>query len=237
MSRKKPSVRPNTTGTPGDNAVSVNAEIVINPLTGTPAVSRTSGYRAEYCGLILKMFSEMLDASGTKLEEAVIEETRSLAEKQPVAAEESADGKKHRARPQIAITEKRTVKRKEWRMVCAELPSLSKFARMVGVSAQTVNNWRALHPAFENACAMAIDMAGDALFQRGLRGQYDAEMVKFVGKNWFGFADRHEVTGADGAPLNPPAELRLLPESQLAQIEQELRAIKQRLIGQGEPTA
>lgn len=216
--------------------------LVKNPVTGKLVANepkRGGSYRSEYCDLILKLFEDMLAASGEKLADKILEEDRSLSEQAAQAessgAEIGADGKKkRRPRAGLRIVERRTVKRREWRLVCAELPSLAKFGRLVGVSSATITNWRHSYPSFDDACTRCTDMLGDALFQRGLRGQYDPEMVKFVGKNWAGMKDRHEVTGADGAPLNPPQELRGVPTSVLDATYAELMDLKRRLLEAGQ---
>lgn len=217
-------------------AIEVVAELVVNPLTGTPTRSQSGAYHPRYCELVLKMFAEMLESSGVKLADTEVEETREIAERTPPekrpedpAADPSKPGPKP-GRPGMVIQEKRKVKRKEWKLVCAELPSFAKFGRLVGVSSGILKQWRAQYPSFDEACNMAADMAGDALFQRGLRGQYDAEMVKFVGKNWFGFVDRHELTGAEGAPLNPPAEYRGITVEALDEARTALLDLRTRLL-------
>lgn len=222
---------------PGDDAIDVQAELVLNPLTKAPyRRGPASRYRIEYCDLILKFFAEMLEQSGIKLQEGITEEKREKAKAPENAIASDAAVEESKPRPgghklrKLEIIEKRTIQRKEWRLVCAELPSFAKFGRLVGVSTDTLVNWRRLNPAFDDACKMAADMACDALLQRGLHGQYDPEMVKFVGKNWFGLADRHEITGAEGAPLNPPAQLRHVSLAELDEAERGLREIKRRLL-------
>ncbi len=225
-----------------DAAVEVVAELVVNPLTGTPERSQSGAYHPRYCEMILKMFADMLESSGVKLADTEVEETREIAERTPPekqpedpAPDPSKPGPKP-GRPAMVIQEKRKVKRREWRLVCAELPSFAKFGRMVGVSSGILKQWRAQYPSFDEACNMAADMAGDALFQRGLRGQYDSEMVKFVGKNWFGFVDRQELTGADGAAINPPPEYRGVTAEALDAARAALLELRTRLLA-GSTTA
>lgn len=223
---------------PGDDAVHVQAELVLNPLTKVPYRRGPSSlYRVEYCDLVIKFFAEMLEQSGVKLQEGIIEEKREKAKRPETTAPGTEieppveQPKKARtSASKLEVIEKRTIQRKEWRLVVAELPSFAKFGRLLGVSGQTITNWRRLNPQFEDACQMAADMACDALLQRGLRGQYEPEMVKFVGKNWFGLADRHEITGAEGAPLNPPTQLRNVPLAELEEIERGYLELKRRLI-------
>lgn len=216
----------------GDGAIPVRAEIVVDT-AGTPVRQPYgSKYRAEYCDRVIQMFEDMLAASGEKLEESIAEETRSKSEASPARAKEAED--KRAPRSETRVTERRTVRRNEWRLVCAELPSMNKFGRLIGVSKNTLINWRAQYPTFDEACCRCIDMLEDALVQRGLRGQYDPEMVKFVGKNWAGMKDRHEITGAEGAPLNPPVEFRTVPLETLNAAEALMLEARRKLLAGAE---
>ncbi len=224
-----------------ERATEVVAELVTNPLTGAPVRSRSNLYDPRYCELVLKFFAEMLEMSGAKLADTEVEETREIAERTPppkpedLPPEEEGKPKRGRipGRPGMVIQEKRKVKRKEWRLVCAELPSFAKFGRVIGVSTNVIKGWRSQYPNFDEACQMAVDMAGDALLQRGLRGQYDSEMVKFVGGTWYGFSSKLEVTGKDGAPLNPPAEYRLVPAEVIDEQLKLLREMRTKLLTGG----
>lgn len=212
-------------------AVSVKAEIVCNPLTGVPVRASNTRFRPEYCDLVVKMFSEMLEGSGRKLADTESEETRTKAVR-PTKAETDEAGKKKRITGTV-ITERRTNKRNEWTLVMAELPSFAKFGRQIGVSKATITNWQNQFPSFGEACAICTGMLEDAITDRALNGQYDPQFSTFVLKNWCGMKDRHEITGADGAPLNPPAELRSVPLSELDAVQTLLQAAKQRLLAAG----
>lgn len=228
-----------------DPVTEVVADLVTNPLTGAPVRSRSNCYDSRYCEMILKFFADMLEMSGAKLADTEVQETREIAERQPPPKPEDLppveEGKpalgRTPGRPGMVIQETRKVKRKEWRLVCAELPSFAKFGRVIGVSSYVIKGWRLQYPNFNEACEMALDMAGDALLQRGLRGQYDAEMVKFVGGTWYGFSSKLEVTGKDGAPLNPPAEYRLVPAEMIDEQLKLLREMRAKLLTGGTTTA
>lgn len=212
----------------GPDAAAVEAQIVCNPLTGIPVRASTTRFRPEYCDLVVKLFAEMLEESGRKLADSESEETRTKAST-PKKAEKDADGKRPRIGGPV-ITERRTVKRKEWTLVMAELPSFSKFGRQIGVSKATISGWQNQFPSFGEACAICTGMLEDAVSDRALNGQYDATFSIFVLKNWCGMKDRHEITGADGAPLNPPAELRGVPMAELDVAHSMLMEIKNRLL-------
>ncbi len=229
------------------DAKPVSAQLVVNPLTGTPTFSSFgSKYRPEYCQHMLQFFTGELMKSGEKLHEKEIENETTKSERPKGWEKAAAEAAKVAAAKEgtnvaaprttasgVVITERRKEKRQEWRIVCAELPSFARYARSIGVSHATMKNWSALYPTFHEAYDMCVDMLEDALVQRGLRGQYDAELVKFVGKNWAGMKDRHEVTGADGAPINPPPEYRLVPLAELDAVQATLLAARQRLLEAG----
>ena len=215
----------------------VVAEIVCNPLTGVPVRAKSNEYRPEYCEMIIRMFSEMLDASAIKLATSEIEETREIAEREP--AQGKVTGKVGRRQDSVAgrgemqITTKRTVHRKEAKIVAPELPSMAKFGRLIGVSTRHLKRWMDLYPTFSEAVQMCMDMGEDALSNRALTGQYDAEFSKFVGKNWYGMKDRQEITGADGAPLNPPPQLRLISTEELESAMAKLQDLRRSLLDAG----
>lgn len=195
-------------------------------------------YRPEYCQMILDMYDEMLAASDIKImdEETLEQRSKALREKEQEAATTTAVGingdpiVQPKRRAKAKTVESRQVKRTMWRYACAELPNFNRFGRLIGVSSSTLISWRKQYPSFDEACEMATDQLQDAIVQRGLTGQYDADFAKFVGKNWARMTDRHEVTGADGAPLNPPPELRLIPIAQLEEAEKQLLELKRRLL-------
>lgn len=223
-------------------ATVVTAELVCNPLTGAPVRSKSSLYEPRYPDMLLKFFADLLEAPGAKLADSEVEETRTIAEKpKREDAQPEEDGKdpstkpmgRPPGRPAQEIVETRKVRRKEWKLVCAEIPTFAKFGRVIGVSTDTMKRWRAQYPSWDEACNMAVDMGADALVQRGLRGQYDPEMVKFVTKNWYGMVDRQELTGADGAPLNPPVELRSVSAEVLDAAYAGLLELKQKLLEAG----
>lgn len=196
-------------------------------------------YRPEFPALLVKFFSDMLENSEVRIRESFIKETRTAAEpsKEQQEPEIGSDGKPKKKRAtKLKITTKRINRRESWRVVMAELPSMPKFARLIGVSRQTLYVWAKQYPTFQEAMEMAKDMFEDALIQRGLQGWYPPELVKIIGENWGTLRDRKEITGADGAPLNPPPELKNVPISVLESYEQKLIALRKELLaGSGAP--
>lgn len=203
--------------------------ILTNDLTGAPKLARDRGYRPEYCDLILKFFAELLEATALTIDEKEIEENRTRSEREDGRVDEKT-GKKIPSR--MIVKQTRGTRRKERKVICAALPSMAKFGRHIGFSHTAVNNWRVTYPSFDEAAEIAQGMLADEVVQRGLTGQYDAEMCKFILKNWCGFKDRTEITGADGAPLNPPMELRFVSVTVLDETQRDLEALKARLLGQ-----
>ena len=199
-------------------ARTVHGEIVCHPVTGIP-LRRDSLYRPEYCDQIIAMFERMLKVNEQKLLE--MEQTDERTKKaKPERSTDSANRKKHLAR--LAIVDQRTTKQRRWKWIMAELPSMLAFGREIGVSSDVLQAWRDRYPTFDEACKRCQDMGQAALAHRALNGQYDAEFAKFVGKNWYAMKDRQEITGADGAPLNPPPQLRAIP---IEVIDQTLTAL------------
>lgn len=87
----------------------------------------------------------------------------------------------------------------------------TEFAAEVGVSRQTLHNWKKAHPSFLDAYTRA-EQVGEAHWAKKLRTELmidnkaNAPLVKLYFANRFNWSDKttNEHTGKDGAALIPP---------------------------------
>jgi hypothetical protein len=223
-----------------DPVITVTGEIVLAPvlnaMDGVPLRAATGAYDPSFPDLIVQLFTKMLETSGSKRADTLTEDefTKDLRKNAKPTEEQKKAGEPGKER--LVRQEARKMKSMKWSFICAELPSLARFGRMVGVSRRQVDHWRARYPSFDEACEMCHDMLEAVIVQRSLTGQYDADFAKFLLKNWLGWKDRTEITGADGAPLNPPPELRLVTTEALEDYQRALLEAKQKLLQGVSPT-
>ena len=213
-----------------DPAITVTGELVLNPMTGVPLRAKSTAYDPSYPELIIKLFTEMLEKEGSKRADSLTED-----EFIKDLRKNAKDGGKDSGR--LVRQEARKQKSMKWSFICAELPSLSRFGRMVGCSERQVRRWRERYPSFDDACDIAQGMLESVIVQRSLTGQYDADFAKFLLKNWLGWKDRTEITGADGAPLNPPQEFRVVSNEDLEEYRKVLLEARQKLLQGSQQTA
>lgn len=76
----------------------------------------------------------------------------------------------------------------------AELPTFAGFAKMLGVTQETLRGWEKRHPAFAEAAEKARDLQYNILVQNSLRGNYSASFAVFTAKNMLGWRDGKEDT-------------------------------------------
>lgn len=72
------------------------------------------------------------------------------------------------------------------------LPTKERFAHMIGVHKDTLNEWSRVHPEFSAAYKKAGQLQCEALANGGLVGAYDKTMAIFLLKNNHGMADKVE---------------------------------------------
>lgn len=80
------------------------------------------------------------------------------------------------------------------------LPTKERFAHMIGVHKDTLQEWAKVHPEFSVAYKKAGQLQCEALSNGGLMGAYDKTMAIFLLKNNHGMADKVEqkvTTGVD----------------------------------------
>ena len=101
----------------------------------------------------------------------------------------------------------------------------TEFAAEVGVSRQTLHNWKKAHPSFLDAYTRA-EQVGEAYWAKKLRTELmldnkaNAPLVKLYFANRFNWSDKitSEHTGKDGAPIQHAISLANLTDEQLRAI-------------------
>lgn len=92
-----------------------------------------------------------------------------------------------------------------WRetKVVNDLPMFSAFARRIGVSRDTLDEWCKVYPEFSDAYKAAKLRQEEILVANGLQGNYEQTFTIFTMKNVCGWRDKHDVehTGAGGTDL------------------------------------
>ena len=81
------------------------------------------------------------------------------------------------------------------RMINSKIyPQLGHFAEEIGVTRQTIRNWRKQYQEFDEACKEVEDMQREIIISGGLSGRYDASFSKWLLENNLG------VKREDGGP-------------------------------------
>lgn len=112
--------------------------------------------------------------------------------------------------------------------VANDLPFISQFAKKIGVSRDTINEWSKKHSEFSDALKKAKEMQEAILVTNGLHGLYNPTFAIFTAKNIAGWRDKieQELYGKNGKPL-VPNRLGKLNESDLdAMIEKKLKCLE-----------
>lgn len=83
-------------------------------------------------------------------------------------------------------------------------PTFEGFAKSIGVTSGTLQNWREKYPSFNEAYERALDMQKDILITNSLGGLYNGNFAKFIASAQFGMVEKTEqkITGIDGIDLN-----------------------------------
>lgn len=71
-------------------------------------------------------------------------------------------------------------------------PSLAGFAVHVGVSANTIKEWRKRHPEFDEACEIAMQKQMEHIIHNASTGQMPTNFAIFLLKNNHGMVDKVE---------------------------------------------
>lgn len=73
------------------------------------------------------------------------------------------------------------------------LPTLTNFARSIGVARSTIYKWAEEHQEFSDAIKRAQELQEEVLMQNGLFGAYDKTFAIFTAKNICGWKDKQEI--------------------------------------------
>ncbi len=84
-----------------------------------------------------------------------------------------------------------------------KLPTIEGLAVYIGVHKDTINEWSKTHPEFSVVIHTLKAMQAERLINMGLSGDYNPVIAKVL-LSKHGYADRTELTGADGSDLMPP---------------------------------
>lgn len=73
------------------------------------------------------------------------------------------------------------------------LPTLTNFARSIGVARSTIYEWAKDNPEFSDAIKRAQELQEEVLMQNGLFGAYDKTFAIFTAKNICGWKDKQDI--------------------------------------------
>lgn len=73
------------------------------------------------------------------------------------------------------------------------LPTLTNFARTIGVARSTIYEWAKDNPEFSDAIKRAQELQEEVLMQNGLFGAYDKTFAIFTAKNICGWKDKQDI--------------------------------------------
>lgn len=100
-------------------------------------------------------------------------------------------------------TGKNEYEKDEYETIPCELPTIGKWARKIGVTHRTVDEWAKEYKEFSLALEEAKSVYKDFLNDNGLAGYYSSIYAKFVATNTTDMKDKVEqqLTGKDGGAI------------------------------------
>lgn len=101
------------------------------------------------------------------------------------------------------------------------IPTFEKFARSIGVCADTLIEWCKNHPDFSEAYNICKDIQKEFVFTNGMLGLYNSDFTKFFAKNCLGMKDKVEQE-LTGEPL--VKKIYITPEQQKA-VEEHVKSV------------
>lgn len=81
-----------------------------------------------------------------------------------------------------------------------KLPSIEGLARFLGISKDTIYQWEKIHPEFSDVINALRSEQAQRLVNMGLSGDYNPVIARLLLAK-HGYAERTELTGADGGPV------------------------------------
>lgn len=104
-----------------------------------------------------------------------------------------------------------------------DLPMFARFARKIGVTRGTLNDWCEQHKDFAVAYEMAKDCQEYILVTNGLRGLYPPSSWIFTAKNVSGYRDSKDADDGKKPDDAPP-----LPKNTASDVDRVLRIASER---------
>lgn len=92
------------------------------------------------------------------------------------------------------------------------IPSYVSFARRIGVTARTLENWRHKYPKFGEACQECDELLKATIIGEGLSFRMHASFAKFILSSRYGMKEKVEITPSDDATIELSPELSELLE-------------------------
>lgn len=84
-----------------------------------------------------------------------------------------------------------------------KLPSIEGLARFLNISKETIYQWEKIHTEFSDVLHALRSEQAQRLVNMGLSGDYNPVIARLL-LSKHGYAERTELTGADGKDLIPP---------------------------------
>lgn len=97
----------------------------------------------------------------------------------------------------ITYTDKKGNVTEKVNFIAADLPTLAGFAKKIGISRDTLNEWTREHPEFSDAIKKSKECQESILTTNALRGDYNPAFSIFFAKNNMGWKDRTDLTTND----------------------------------------
>lgn len=93
-------------------------------------------------------------------------------------------------------------------VIGADYPTFEGFAASIGVTRNTLDNWRNKHAAFARAYERAEDLQKNMLIVNGLGGRYNGNFAKFIAANQHGMVEKseHKIGGTEDFTVNIQVE-------------------------------
>lgn len=93
------------------------------------------------------------------------------------------------------------------RLEPAELPTITDFAKKIGVNKDTLYEWAKKHKEFSDSLKKAKEMQENIWQKNSLMGLYNSTFAIFMGKNCYGWKDRQEIENKHEFKNSPADEL------------------------------
>ncbi|MCK5616611.1 hypothetical protein KAR91_82890 [Candidatus Pacearchaeota archaeon] len=93
-----------------------------------------------------------------------------------------------------------------------DFPSYAGFSGKIGVSRETLHEWKRTHPKFSDAYRKCKQLQEHFLMTNGLKGLYNGPFAIFTAKNVIGWTDKQDLTNSDQS-LKSETKVVVLPEN------------------------